>query len=76
MLPAGQVGTVQHAITPAERAKRERPSIDLAIVDTRTAIHTDVKETEPFSYETVLSARFAPTGEGMDSVFNMRIPAP
>jgi hypothetical protein len=76
LLPAGTVGGLWHAPTPAELAKRMDPSRKVAEVDTRTSVGSyPPGNNEPIVYRTIVSARFAPSGEGMDRVFNITVPA-
>jgi hypothetical protein len=75
-LSAGAVGSTILAPTPAEAARRRKPKLQVATTDDRIAVHTVLTDSEPFKYDTVVSATFAPTGEGMDNVFGLSVPIP
>jgi hypothetical protein len=74
-LPAGNVGDVVAGPTPAQLAKAQDPSLQVAEVDGFTIANYDTQK-EPFLFETVISMRKMATFEGMDDVFNLNVVAP
>jgi hypothetical protein len=73
LLPSGEIGKTVLAPTPAELEKRDRSELKVVTTDDRIAIHSVETTNEPFTYDTVVSASFAPTGEGMDRVFTLTV---
>jgi hypothetical protein len=75
-LPEGQVGTMVLGPTPIETIRKRNSSTRVEITSDRIAVHPYVTAGEPITYDVIVSARFAPTGENMDQVFNFVVPLP
>jgi hypothetical protein len=75
-LPGNPVGSLVLAPTPVERARFRNPGTKFELTSDRIAIHPFVKEGEPITYDVIVSASFAPTGENMGSVFNLDVALP